>query len=172
MIVWLIGLSGAGKTTIAKEVCKQWRREAPGTVHLDGDQIREFFGKYTTHDPYSIPGRRANAERIARISLWLDQQSINVVASVLCIFPDVLDDNRERFSAYREVFIDAPMSQLIARDSKGLYGPALEGNIQNVVGVDIPFPRPETPDIILDNSDECNNPQGHATYILRNIGAI
>ena len=45
-----------------------------------------------------------------------------------------------------------------------------EGDV--VVGVDIPFPRPETPDIILDNSNECNNPQGHATYILRNIGAI
>ena len=170
MIIWLVGLSGAGKTTIASEMYKQWKLRDSGTVLVDGDQVREIFQHDKSFESYSVAGRRINAERIVQLSCWLDQQSINVVASILCIFPDILLKNRTRFSSYIEVFVDVPMDQLVARDSKGLYAPALEGKIENVVGIDIPFPRPESPDIVLDNSNQHNDPKGHANYILKHTG--
>ena len=77
----------------------------PQSIFLDGDEIRDIFNneKYTTD--YSKDGRRKNAERISRLCLWLDNYNINVIASVLSIFPDMQDWNRKNFKNYFEVFL-------------------------------------------------------------------
>ena len=118
MIVWLVGLSGAGKTTIARELHRQWQAREPATVLIDGDEIREIFKHDQNAAAYTPEGRRINAERIAAMSAWLDGQNINAVVSILCTFPDIMADNRYRFSDYFEVFVDAPLADLEARDSK------------------------------------------------------
>jgi cytidine diphosphoramidate kinase len=152
MIVWLVGLSGAGKTTIALELHRTWQLQERATVLVDGDEIREIFKHDISPANYDIYGRRANAERIIEICRWLDRQNINVVCSILCIFPDLMIENRKIFSNYFEVFVDAPMAQLEERDGKGLYAGANRGEIKNVVGVDIEFPVPQHPDLVIDNS--------------------
>ena len=88
MIVWLIGLSGAGKTTIGKELYKIWKKDSRQTVIIDGDEIRKIFNHNTGDDPYSIEGRKINADRISNLCLWLDKQEINVVCCILSVFED------------------------------------------------------------------------------------
>lgn len=153
MVIWLIGLSGAGKTTIGKCVYREWKKREPNTVLVDGDQIREIFNQDNTGSDYSIEGRRKNAERIKQLCAWLDGQGINVVCNILLLFGDISDWNRENLSAYLEVYVSTPLDVVKARDSKGLYSAAEKGETKNVVGVDIPFPTPVSPDITIDNSE-------------------
>jgi cytidine diphosphoramidate kinase len=152
MVIWIVGLSGAGKTTIGKEVYSQIKNKYLNTVFLDGDEIRKVLQNDNGGHNYSIEGRKLNAERIIALCKVLDSQGINVVCSILCIFPDLLEENKSRFTKYIEVFADAPMTVLKNRDYKDLYRMASKGIDKNVVGVNIDFPRPKNPDLILDTS--------------------
>jgi adenylylsulfate kinase len=166
MVIWLIGLSGAGKTTIGKSVYREWKNREPNTVLVDGDEIREIFSQDNSGSDYSIAGRRKNAERIKQLCAWLDRQGINVVCNILLLFGDVSKWNRENLSGYLEVYVSTPLDVVKARDSKGLYSAAEKGKMKNVVGVDIPFPTPTSPDIIIDNSDSRIRHHDMAVQIL------
>lgn len=166
MVIWLIGLSGAGKTTIGKSVYREWKKHEPNTVLVDGDEIREIFSQNNTDSDYSLDGRRKNAERIKQLCAWLDRQGINVVCNILLLFGDVSDWNRENLSGYLEVFVSTPLDVVKARDSKGLYAAAEKGEMKNVVGMDIPFPPPASPDITIDNSDSRTRHDDMAALIL------
>ncbi|MBT5195116.1 MAG: adenylyl-sulfate kinase [Rhodospirillaceae bacterium] len=172
MIVWLVGLSGAGKTTVARELHRRWQDHDPATVLIDGDEVREIFQHDRGTEPYTLEGRRINAERITAMSAWLDKQNINAVVSILCIFPDILAANRSRFSSYFEAFVDAPLADLEARDGKGLYAAARRGDEGNVVGIDIPFPRPENPDLVIRNDGPRLDAVAVAGEILSKIGIM
>lgn len=170
MVIWLIGLSGSGKTTLGRIVAQQLRQRHPNTVLLDGDEVREIFGSDRGDDAYTVAGRRRNAERLTALCRMLDRQGLHVVCCVLSIFPDMRADNRRQFSGYFEVFLDAPLSVLQARDVKGLYAAARAGTCRNVVGVDIPFPRPEAPDLVIDTSSGADRLADWAHCILDRAG--
>lgn len=167
MVIWIIGMSGAGKSTIGRELYAQWKPCAPSTVLVDGDQVRAIFGQDRSPADYTIEGRRKNAERIYEMCLWLDRQDINVVCCLLSIFPEVQARARQQYSSYFEVFVDVPLDVLARRDDKGIYAPALAGTSCNVVGVDIPFPPPPQADLVLDNSAFATPPGELAREIAR-----
>jgi adenylylsulfate kinase len=148
MVVWIIGLSGTGKSTLAGHVVNRLRQAGEKVVLLDGDVIRTLFGNDVNH---TMEGRRRNAERLSHLSKFLADQGIHVVAAVLSIFPEWRLWNRENISDYSEVYMRATMETLLKRDIKNLYGRALKGEILDVVGVDLPFPEPENPELILNN---------------------
>jgi adenylylsulfate kinase-like enzyme len=148
MIVWIIGLSGAGKTTLANEIVAEVRKKTDNVVLIDGDKVREIFGNDLGH---TMEDRRRNGARICQLGKFLDEQNINAVCAILSLFPEQRDWNRKNLGQYLEVFIDAPMSDLMARDSKGLYRRFNSGEISDVAGLDIEFPRPENPDILIPN---------------------
>jgi adenylylsulfate kinase len=172
MVIWLVGLSGSGKTTLGREVKRQWSEKEPNTVLLDGDELRAFLQHDRTADAYTVAGRRLNADRAAALCEMLDRQGINVVCCMLAIFPDILALNRTRFRKYFEVFMDAPLEELQRRDVKGLYAAARAGRSANVVGIDIPFPRPVCPDMVIDSSGECTDIAVLATRVLATAGAL
>ena len=166
MICWVVGLSGSGKTTIGRELYYRLKNKNKATVFVDGDSIRRVFQADGSDSDYSIQGRRRNAERIFEICSWLDKESMDVVCCILAIFPDILARNREAFSDYFEVFVDVPVDTLIERDDKGVYRSAAESDSRNVVGVDIPFPIPKAPDLIVDNSTFSVSPRVWAERIM------
>ena len=166
MVIWLIGLSGAGKTTIGRQVFETWKSEAPNTVFVDGDDIRALFNNDQGEDAYTLEGRRLNAKRITGLCSWLDRQGINVVCSILSLFPEMRRENRNLFSGYFEVYLKVPMDELNRRDSKGLYAAAKRGEMQNVVGIDIPFPEPDVADLVIENSGPGADPKTLANEIL------
>lgn len=150
MIFWIIGLAGAGKTTIAKSIYASIKVRNPATVLLDGDGIREIMGGDLG---YTLEDRRRNGWRICRMCKYLDDQGINVVCATLSQFHEQQDWNRKNLNKYFEVYLDVDMDVLIKRDQKGLYSGALSGRIQNVVGIDMPFPQPNKPDLQVSNSE-------------------
>jgi adenylylsulfate kinase-like enzyme len=146
LIAWLIGLSGAGKTTIGRHVFDQLKPSCPNLVFLDGDILRDVWGDSLGH---TIEARAVNAHRISHLCRMLDRQGIHAIAAVLSMFPDWQVWNRENFSNYYEIFLDASWPLLNQRDNKDLYRAARAGEIDNVVGVDLEFPRPVNPDLVL-----------------------
>lgn len=166
MVIWLIGLAGSGKTVIGREVYKIRKSLETNTVFVDGDEIREIFKHDRGDDAYTLDGRKKNADRICEICAWLDRQGINVICSILSVFEESRKWNRKTYSKYFEVFIDVSMETLHLRDQKGLYSGASSGDIKNVVGFDIPFTTPESPDMIIDNNDQTSDFQKIAESIL------
>ena len=166
MVIWLIGLSGSGKTTLGETLVRRWKEMTPAVAFVDGDVVRRCLTSPQEADDYTIDGRRRNALRIAALCQWLDQQQFHVVCSILAIFPDILLENRLRFTSYREVLLSPSWDTLLDRDTKGLYRSAKEGRIANVVGFDIDFPRPPACDLELDTGDPVLSPDVLAEMLV------
>ena len=166
MVVWLIGLSGAGKTTLAKRIVADANKKARNTVLLDGDVIREIFGNDLG---YTMEDRLVNAQRICQLGKFLDDQGINVVCAILSIFPETREWNRKHIEGYYEVFIDTPLETLVDRDTKGIYGKFNRGEISDVAGMDIEFPIPNQADLVINNSRSENELLSHAAKIVELI---
>ena len=148
MVIWFIGLSGSGKTTISnKFVATIKNKSKKHVIHLDGDEVRFLF----ENTDYSVHGREKNAKIISNLSKFLDNKNVIVVASVLSIFPEWQKWNRENIKDYFEIYIKVNFDILVKRDVKSLYKNALTGKIKNVVGVDIKFPEPNS-DLVIENN--------------------
>ena len=166
MIVWVIGLAGSGKTTIGRVAFDRLRARRAATVFLDGDDVREIMGGDLGH---TREDRYRNAWRIARLCRYLDRQGIDVVCSILSIFQEHRDWCRQHATRYFEVFIDVEMTVLEARDQKGLYSAARAGRVSNVVGMDMPWDKPTTADLVIENSAATTDFDRHAAAIVQAI---
>jgi adenylylsulfate kinase-like enzyme len=165
MVIWLIGLSGAGKTTIGNALYQQVKLNNDATVLVDGDGMRSIF-KHESQQDYSLEGRRISAERLQQICLWLDKQGIDVICCNLGIFDDINRNNREIFTDYKEVLIDVAIDTLISRDNKFLYKSALRGEQKHVVGIDIHYTPPSSPDLIIKNSQNTEDVDSYVEKII------
>lgn len=167
MVIWLIGMSGAGKTTIGRELFEVLKKSNNATVLVDGDDIRALY-KFDQPTDFSIKGRMTSARRLQEICMWLEKQGIDVVCCNLGIFDKINQENRKIFSRYFEIFVDVPLQTLIEQDNKGLYQSALAGDQSNVIGIDIPYVQPSSPDLIIKNSYNASD----VTQYVHNILAM
>ena len=143
-VLWMTGLSGAGKTTIALEMLEQLKDRNLKLERLDGDVVRESLTKdlgFTAED------RRKNIERVTFVAKLLSRNEVGCICSFISPYQSVRDHVRENTTNFLEVFIDAPLEVVIDRDVKGLYEKALAGEIPNFTGISDPFEAPEKPDI-------------------------
>ena len=166
MIIWVIGMSASGKTTIGKKIYEKLKHSDEKWIFLDGDTFRNILGEDLGH---TIEDRRKNAYRVSRFCEFLSSQNINAIACVLSIFHDNQKYNKNNIPDYKEVYIDVKFENLLKRDNKDLYKNAIDGKIKNVVGVDIKFDPPLSPDLILDNNTE--NPD-YQIYVKKVIDAF
>ena len=162
MLVWLIGLSGAGKSAIGTALRDRLVAAGRPCLFIDGDIMRELCGNDLGH---TLADRRLNADRICRFGRYISEQGIDVVVGILSLFPESRAWNREHVPDYFEVYVRAPLATLEARDNKGLYARARRGELKDVAGIDLPFPEPERPDLVLDN-DFTRTPADYADEIL------
>ena len=147
-VLWLTGLSGSGKTTIATELHRQLTSRGIVAVLLDGDHLREVFGGLFGHD---------RAERYkaslcyARLCKMLSDQGVVVVCATISMFHDTQAWNKANIGNYVEIHVKVPLDVLRARDSKGIYSRVDSGQIQGVIGVDIAAEEPLNPDLVIEN---------------------
>jgi len=145
-VIWITGLSGAGKTTVATELVRRLRSEGARPILLDGDELRAALGVVGGFD---LEQRRRLAFVYARLCRLLADQGHTVVCATIALYHEVRAWNRTNLAGYTEVFLDVPLDELERRDPKGIY--AASGNGHAVVGVDLVPELPTTPDLVVPN---------------------
>ncbi len=140
MVVWIIGLSGSGKTFLAREIYKKFKGKK---ILVDGDVVR----KYITYKlKYSMTDRKKNSLLISDLCKFLESQGFMVICSILSIFKEHQKMNRKKFKNYFQIYLDVKLSLLEQRNNKKIYSK------KNVAGKKINFPKPYMSDIIIKNN--------------------
>lgn len=145
-VIWVIGLSGSGKSTIANVLEQKLFAKGVHTFLLDGDNVRT--GLNADLD-FSLASRSENIRRVGEVSkLMLDAGSVCIVAFITPLKKD-RDFVKKLIGkdSFIEVYVDCPVEVCESRDVKGLYAKARRGEISNFTGVSSPFEAPENPDI-------------------------
>jgi adenylylsulfate kinase len=151
-VYWITGLSGSGKTTVSQLLVTRFRSMGRHVIMLDGDELREVFGHSFG---YSAEDRARLAMVYSRLCRSLAVQGFDVIIATVAMFSTVRDWNRNNIEQYREIYLTVPIELLAERDPKGLYARARRGEVQNVVGVDLPVDAPRNPDLVIENFGAC-----------------
>ncbi len=150
-VIWITGLSGAGKTTIAKELCKRIRSVGEKVVLLDGDELREvLMSESTPFKNYDKDSRLNVSMQYARLCKLISDQDVTVVIATISLFHKVHSWNRSNISNYFEIYLKVPLEELKRRDTKGIYSKHKLGLIENVAGLDFAIEEPQNPDILIE----------------------
>lgn len=168
MIVWLIGMSGSGKTTISEQLFLKMKQKLSNVVWLDGDVLRQIWGDDLGHD---LESRHKNAKRISSLCKLMDDQGIHVIASVISLFPDWQKWNRENFKNYFQIHLNPSLSLLKKRDNKNIYARAEKGQLKNVAGIDLIFPEPFQNDLVLSDEGLSDAPEKIAQDIWSRLNS-
>ena len=150
-VLWLTGLSGAGKSTIANFIEKRLAAQGRHTYLLDGDNVRHGLNKdlgFTAQD------RVENIRRVAEVARLMVDAGLIVLVSFISPFRSERRMARELFTPgeFFEVFVDTPLAEAERRDVKGLYRKARRGELKNFTGIDSPYETPESPEIRIDTT--------------------
>ena len=165
MVIWITGLSGSGKSTLCDALYSLLKPTLPQLVKLDGDEIRAAFGDDLGH---AEADRQRQIRRIQGLSRVLARQGMVVMVAALYSHPDLLAWNRANLPGYFEIYVNAGLDLLASRDPKGLYAKARRGELPNVVGIDIPWYAPRTPDLTIDAAT-APAPDMLAQQVLRSL---
>jgi adenylylsulfate kinase-like enzyme len=142
MVIWIIGLSGSGKTYLSKKIFKNINGKK---ILVDGDIVRKYITyklKYTKSD------REKNSLLISDLCNFLEMQGFTVICSILSIFKKHQKLNRTKFQNYFQVFLKTKLSNVQKRNNKNIY------SNKNVVGKKIKFPTPYKNDLVIENNYE------------------
>jgi adenylyl-sulfate kinase len=151
--VWLTGLSGAGKSTIAERLAPELSARGCSVEVLDGDEVRTHLSKGLG---FSRQDRDTNIARISFVASLLVRHGAAVITAAISPYAQARSEARERIGAARfvEVFVRCSLDELVRRDVKGLYAKALRGEIANFTGVSDPYEEPLNAEVVVDSSAE------------------
>lgn len=151
--LWLTGLSGSGKSTIAAEMTRRLTDRGVATYTLDGDNLRHGLNGDLG---FSAADRAENVRRVAEVARLFADAGVVVLVPVISPYRAGRDHAREVHDAaglmFVEVFVDAPLDVCETRDPKGLYAKARAGELTGLTGVDDPYEPPQHPDAVVDSA--------------------
>jgi adenylylsulfate kinase len=150
-VVWLTGLSGAGKTTIAHALAERLKAAGYKVEILDGDVVRQHFSKGLG---FSKEDRIENIKRVAYVAHLLARNGVVVIVALISPYREGRNYARQLIGDFVEVYVKCPLNVLIERDVKGLYAKALRGEIQNFTGISDPYEPPENPEVVVETDKE------------------
>lgn len=152
LVIWLYGISGSGKSTIANAAEKVLHKQGRMTTILDGDNLRTGVNKNLG---FSDDDRRENIRRAAHVARIFADQGIITFVSVITPRHELRDLARDTIGDdYFEVFVNASYELCEERDVKGLYAKAALGEIENFTGKDSAFEEPVAPDLVIDTEGQ------------------
>ena len=163
-VVWLTGLSGAGKSTIANLVEKKLARMNRHTFLLDGDNVRHGLNKDLG---FTAADRVENIRRVGEVAKLMTDAGLIVITAFISPFRAERDMVRGMMQPgeFFEVFIDTPLAEAERRDVKGLYKKARAGQLKNFTGIDSPYEAPAAPELRVDTT--AMDPEAAAEAIVR-----
>jgi adenylylsulfate kinase len=162
--LWFTGLSGAGKTTLARLVENELRSRGHRLEVLDGDIIRTNLSKGLG---FSKEDRDTNIRRIGFVCNLLTRNDVVAIVAAISPYREVREEVRNQIGSFVEVFVKCPIEVLAERDVKGLYKKALAGEIKNFTGVDDPYEEPLSAEIVIETDTE--TPDESARRILAKL---
>lgn len=149
-VIWLTGLSGAGKSTIANELCQKLKRKDVKCIILDGDEIRNAF-KNTGFDKDSRIQHNVNVGYMASL---LEKQGYIVIVSLVSPYREARNKCRTIVGKFIETYISTSLNICEQRDVKGLYKRARAGEIKQFTGIDDPFEEPLNAEITINTFEK------------------
>jgi bifunctional enzyme CysN/CysC len=154
-IIWLTGLSGSGKSTIARNVEKKLFQRNINVFTLDGDNLRIGLNKNLTFSPQD---RTENIRRTAEVARLFTQAGFIVLVSLISPYRSERKRARDiRPEIFREIYIKASIELCAKRDVKGLYAKAIKGEIKDFTGISSPYEEPEKPNLVINTLAESIN---------------
>jgi len=151
-VLWMTGLSGSGKSTIANAVEKKLAHMNRHTILLDGDNLRHGLNKDLG---FTDPDRIENIRRVGEVAKLMTDAGLIVITAFISPFRSERKMVRDMMASgeFMEVFIDTPLSVLEKRDVKGLYAKARSGKLKNFTGIDSAYEAPEMPEIAIKTTE-------------------
>lgn len=148
-VIWLTGLSGAGKSTIANALEAALHTQQNHTCLLDGDRLRSGL---CSDLGFSDKDRKENIRRVAEVARLLIDSGLIVITALISPFREDRDRARKIIGPenFLEVFIDTPLQECERRDPKGLYRKVRSGELLNFTGISSPYEAPVNPDIHIE----------------------
>jgi len=147
-VLWFTGLSGSGKSTIARRVVEALEGQGRAVEYLDGDAIRDIFPA----TGFTRPERDAHIRRVGWVASRLERHGVTVVASLVSPYEESRAFVRALCRHFIEVFVSTPFEVCAARDVKGLYARAKAGEIKHFTGLDDPYEPPSAPELTVDTT--------------------
>lgn len=149
-VIFLTGLSGSGKTTIARELMNKLRTKGIVPVMLDGDEIRNII-KQTGFDETSRKNHNLNVGYMASL---LEAQGNFVIVSLISPYEDIRNQIRGMCRNFKEVYVSTDLETCKQRDPKGLYAKAIKGEIKEFTGISAPYYPPKHPEVDVNTSQK------------------
>lgn len=150
-VIWLTGISGAGKTTLGLKLKSELERKYGHVEFIDGDSVREFFGGDLG---YSRTERILNVKRIAYAAMLVAKNGTNVIVANIAPYFEVRDYIRKLMKNYIQIYLKISVEQAMKRDVKGHYAKYINGELNNLVGLDDDYDIPRNPSLIVDTGQK------------------
>lgn len=163
-LIWITGLSGAGKTTIAKKIINFLNNQA---ILIDGDEMRKVLD--LSSSSYDIDSRKKIAFIYVKMCTMLANQGFLVICSTISMYDDVRKYARENNKYYCEIFLNISEKERRKRDPKKLYEYHNNQIIHNMAGLDYTIELPKSPDIVIEDGLNIND---SVDYILKYLEMV